>query len=173
MTRHGGTVEVDCRAGEGTAFSIKLPRAGGVPGESQGAEPPAGAFEAGHGERILVVEDEPAARDGLTEILEMLGYSVVAVGSGEDAGLLPAQPGFDLLLTDLMLPGISGMDLRSGLRDRWPGLGVILMSGYPQDEALRDEVRSGEVRFLQKPFGIAQLADELHAAFADRPASPE
>jgi FixJ family two-component response regulator len=71
-----------------------------------------------------------------------------------------------------MLPGISGMDLRSELRDRWPELAVILMSGYPQDEALRDQVHSGEVRFLQKPFGIAQLARELHAALAGRPSQP-
>ncbi len=172
VTRHGGTVEIESRAGAGAVFSIKLPRAANVAGEKPGDEPPAGAFETGRGERILVVEDEEAAREGLKEILGMLGYEVVAVGSGEEAGLLPARPGFDLLLTDLMLPGISGMDLRSGLRDRWPELAVILMSGYPQDEALRDQVHSGEVRFLQKPFGIAPLARELHSALADRPSQP-
>ncbi|OYV97956.1 MAG: hypothetical protein B7X11_06190, partial [Acidobacteria bacterium 37-65-4] len=143
-----------------------------LPKEGPGAELPLGEAEAGHGERILVVEDEVAAREGLKEILGMLGYDVVAVGSGEEAGLLPARPGFDLLLTDLMLPGISGMDLRSGLRDRWPDLAVILMSGYPQDEALRDQVHSGDVRFLQKPFAIAQLTRELHAALANHPPKP-
>ncbi len=172
VTRHGGTVEVENREGAGAVFSIKLPRAADPLEEGPAAEPPVGEVEAGHGERILLVEDEEAAREGLKEILGMLGYDVVAVGSGEEAGLLPARPGFDLLLTDLMLPGISGMDLRSGLRDRWPELAVILMSGYPQDEALRDQVHSGEVRFLQKPFAIAQLARELHAAFADRPSRP-
>ena len=172
VTRHGGTVEIENRLGAGAVFSIKLPRAAAVAGEEPGADPPAGEFESGHGERILVVEDEEAAREGLREILGILGYEVVAVGSGEEAGLLPSRPGFDLLLTDLMLPGISGMNLRSGLLDRWPELRVVLMSGYPQDEALRGQVQTGKIRFLQKPFSIGELARELRAALGDRPAPP-
>ena len=172
VTRHGGTVEVESRSGAGTTFSIRLPRAAALPEDAPGAEASTAEVEVGHGERILVVEDEEAAREGLREILGMLGYEVVAVGSGEDAGLLPARPAFALLLTDLMLPGISGMDLRAGLRDRWPELRVVLMSGYPQDEALRDQVHAGTVRFLQKPFTINQLARELHAALGNRPSQP-
>ncbi len=167
VTRLGGSVEVSSRAGVGSVFHVKLPHMASAPGGAPGAQPAGTEFERGRGERVLIVEDEPAARNALREILETLGYGVVAVASGEEAGALADRPGFDLLLTDLMLPGISGMELRAGLLDRWPGLGVILMSGYPQDEALRGQVQVGAVHFLQKPFPIAVLAEELRRALAD------
>ena len=115
---------------------------------------------------MLVVEDEDGAREGLAELLTMLGYEVTAVGSGEEAGALPAEPAPDLLLTDLMLPGIDGAALAAGLRDRWPRLKVVLMSGYTEDEAVRRGVEEGAVHFLQKPFDVAALARAVRAALA-------
>ena len=169
----GGNIEVESASGTGTVFKILFPRT------SLGAPLPVvdvpAAFEpaAGHGERVLVVEDEDAARQGLLEILTALGYDAAAVASGEDAGALPAKPPFDLLLTDLMLPGIAGPELAVGLHERWPQMRVILMSGYAEDEAVRRGVRSGQVRFLQKPFDIATLARELRSALdEDLPGLP-
>jgi DNA-binding NtrC family response regulator len=89
---------------------------------------------------------------------------VVSVGSGEAAGSLPADPPFDLLLTDLMLPGVAGPQLAIGLKERWPALKVILMSGYTEDETIRSGVGDGTLRFLQKPFDMATLAREVRAA---------
>ena len=129
----------------------------------------ASELPAGHGERILVVEDEDAAREGLRDILRGLGYEVIAAASGEEAGTLPAEPPFDVLLTDLMLPGIAGSQLAAGLQERWPRLKVILMSGYTEDEAVRTGVGEGNVRFLQKPFDMTRLAREIREALEEAP----
>ena len=165
VTGNGGTIEVTSIPGEGSCFRVSLPQ------QASPAEEPApspslrgGDLPAGHGERVLLVEDEPAARESLLEMLVLLGYRAIGVDSGEEAGLLPAEPGFDVLLTDLMLPGVHGVDLAVGLKERWPALKVIVMSGYAEDEALHSGVGAGNMRFLQKPFGLASLARELYSA---------
>ncbi len=165
VTRHGGTIEVESEVGRGTTFTVSLPASGSgeFPAAKEAPKAPA-PLAAGKGERVLVVEDEEAARQGLHEILVSFGYRVVSVGSGEAAGSLPADPPFDLLLTDLMLPGVAGPRLAIGLKARWPALKVILMSGYAEDDAIRSDVGEGKVNFLQKPFDMATLAREVRAA---------
>ncbi len=163
VTRYGGTATVDSREGAGTTFTISLPRDTSPPDA-------AARFEArseprrGGGERILLVEDEAPARELLAEILDSLGYAVTATGSGEEAMALPASEPFDLLLTDLVLPGRSGGDIALELGQRWPSLRVVLMSGYTEDEAVRLAAGGGFVRFLQKPFDMSSLARELRDA---------
>ena len=149
----------------GATFTVSLPRAGGPTPEL-----PAGSDAAvprGSGERLLIVEDEAAAREALLQILSALGYGVAAAGSGTEAGALPAEAPFDALLTDVVLPDVSGLDLARELTRRWPKMRVILMSGYSDDAAIRLAVPAGEVRFLQKPFGIDLLARELRAALEE------
>ncbi len=164
VTAHKGSVEIVDRPLGGTSFRIVLPRgvSGGEP-PSAGVLPNAAERPSGRGERVLVVEDERGAREGLVQMLEMFGYRVVAAGSGEEAGRLPLEPGFDVLLTDMMLPGIAGSDLAKALKERWPALKVILMSGYAEDDVLRGRVASVTMRFLQKPFDMATLAREVRA----------
>ena len=168
VTRHRGRIELDSAEGEGSIFTIILPRGrraevGGSLGAAVGAQ----LVEMGNGERVLVVEDEAPTRESLRKILVRLGYEVTAVGSAEEAGTLPADQPFDVLLTDLMLPGVAGPELAVGLENRWPDLRVVMMSGYTQDEAVRLGVFAGVVRFLQKPFDLATLAHEVHAALHD------
>jgi PAS domain S-box-containing protein len=163
VASHGGRVELQSEVGTGTRIRVVLPEKAG-PAGPRAVPPASAALPAGHGERVLVVEDEVAARQGLAEILVMLGYEVITVGSGESAGLLPDDPPFDVLLTDLMLPDVDGAALAQGLIDRWPKLKVIIMSGYGEDEALRHARELGPVVFLQKPFDIGTLARELRAA---------
>ena len=165
VTQHGGRVDLQTREGQGSRFRVILPRAGS--GDLAPAAQPAAAstdLPPGAGERILVVEDEAGAREGIREILATLGYDVVAVGSGAEAGRLDPSLRFALLLSDLMLPDVSGNELAGVLQARWPGMAVILMSGYAEDEALRRGIEAGHVRFLQKPFDMQTLAGAVRAA---------
>ncbi len=169
VEQHGGRIELRTETGRGTTVRILLPKL--ASGEAPAVAPYAtelGGLPEGRGEAVLVVEDEDGAREGLREILTGLGYRVVAVASAEEAGLLPERPPFDLLLTDLLLPGLSGADLAQGLQDRWPRLKVILMSGYAEDEAVRRGVNAGAVHFLQKPFDMGTLAREVRSALDER-----
>jgi two-component system, cell cycle sensor histidine kinase and response regulator CckA len=168
VTAHGGRVEVASREGEGTTFTVLLPRDLSAAAEAAEATVPAGEIPRGSGERVLIVEDEDGARDGLAEILSLLGYVVVAVEDGARALDLPATPRFDLLISDLMLPGVSGSDVAAELERRWPALRVILMSGYAEDEAVRRSASVGDVRFLQKPFDVPALAAAVRSALDER-----
>lgn len=166
----GGRVDVHSSPGAGSTFRVTLPLRVEPEPTSGGSDPASESptLPTGRGERVLVVEDESGAREALQEMLTDLGYLVTAVGSGEEAGLLPAEPAIDLLLTDQMLPGAVGIDLATGLVDRWPDLRVIVMSGYSEDQVLRQAVRLHAVRFLQKPFDMATLTQEVRTALDER-----
>jgi DNA-binding response OmpR family regulator len=114
------------------------------------------------------VEDEAGVREGIAVLLETIGYRVIAVASGEEATAIPLQPAPDLLLTDVTLAGMDGSALGQRLRDRWPALKVVLMSGYFEEAA---RVNAGERGwyFLQKPFEMAELAGILRAALQEIP----
>ena len=162
---HGGSVDLVSAPGAGATFRFVLPRAAD-PAAAASLREAAGTPEGGRGARVLVVEDEDGARASLAEVLAALGYRVTAVASAEGVAALPAGATYDVLLTDFRLPGASGADLARELRARWPALRVILMSGYTADEAVRQGVSAGTMRFLQKPFDMDSLARELHAALA-------
>ncbi len=171
VTGHGGQVELESRVGKGTLFRVVLPRSGERPSERKGAprgvSPRAGAG-AGLGESVLLVEDEEGARHGLAEMLTMLGYQVTSASSGEEAEALPPESPFDLLLTDLLLPGMHGGEVARRMRQRWPRVKVIVMSGYAEDEAVRQGLSQEGTHFLQKPFTLEVLARELRTALAER-----
>ncbi len=170
VTGMGGRVEIASEVGAGTTALVALPLRADAgtaagPGPEPGVERTA---QSGRGERILLVEDEEGARDGLVEALGVLGYAVTAVGSGEEA-LAEADRGeFDLLLTDLKLPGIQGGEVARSLAARLPRLAVILMSGFTEDAAIRAQASRGAARFLQKPFDMATLARAARGALDER-----
>jgi PAS domain S-box-containing protein len=162
IVAHGGRIDVECPAEGGTIFRFELPLQGpaAVPGTAVPAEED---MPNGRGERVLLVEDDEAAREGLSAILEMLGYSVVAVGAGEDAVGVDEQVPFSVVLTDSMLPGMPGIEVVRGLRRRWPDMKAILMSGYRPPGVIDAAVAAKEFQFLQKPFDMATLARTLYA----------
>jgi len=167
VTQHGGEVEVASTVGKGTTFRVMLPRRA-EEGNAATAEPAqAAALPHGNGERVLLVEDNDSVRRAFERLLIRLGYEVTAAGSAEEADLLPVSQPFALLLTDMVLPGLSGAGLAAQLRERWPELKVVFMSGYTEDEALRKRAAEGEVRFLQKPVDLGTLAREVYNALSE------
>ena len=169
VTAHGGRVEVVSRQGVGTEFTVLLPRVTIADEPVRNPVAAAAGAPRGGSERVLVIEDEDGARDGLTQILSLLGYEVVAVADGQQALELPTMPAFDLVLSDLLLPGLSGPAVVDELHRRWPAMRVVLMSGYAEDEAIRRSVADGEVAFLQKPFDAATLAEAVRRALEPEP----
>jgi len=167
VTQHGGEVEVQSVVGKGTTFRVLLPRHAEESDAAAPAAARAAALPRGDGQRVLLVEDNDAVRRAFERLLVRLGYDVRAVGSGEEAELLPAPQPFTLLLTDMVLPGMSGAALAARLRERWPALRVIFMSGYTEDEVLRKKAALGEERFLQKPVDLPTLAREVNAALKE------
>jgi PAS domain S-box-containing protein len=165
VSAHGGRADLRSTVGEGTTVTVMLPRSRESAREIVGGSQVAEVAPAGQGERILVVEDEAGARAGLAEILDMLGYAVTAVASGEEAAGRPVQEVYDLLLTDLLLPGMTGAEVVGLLRARWPSIKVVVMSGYTEEEALGGLRSLSGVDFLQKPFDVRALSEILGRAF--------
>jgi CheY-like chemotaxis protein len=161
---HGGVVELESEVGKGTTFRVRLPRRVAPATPELDARTAAPSLPLGAGERVLIIEDDTGARESLKELVRLLGYRVSALGSGEEGAALPVHPPFDVLLTDLVLPGMSGLEVTALLRERWPRLRVVLMSGYTEVEALGSHTADSRLRFIAKPIDRVGLAQELRAA---------
>ena len=112
--------------------------------------------------RILVVEDEQAVRGLVRQLLELAGYDVIEAVSAEAALDLDVAE-VDVLLTDVVMPGISGPEVAARLLERNPHLKILFVSGYTDDLVLRDGISSGTTAFLQKPFTAKELAAKVEA----------
>jgi len=155
-----GSIEADSEPGRGTSFKIYLPR---VFGAEERAAPQARRPAPNGSETVLLVEDEEAVRRLARLVLEKRGYAVLEAGSAEDAqSIVASRAGaIDLLLTDSIMPGMSGPALAQQLRSQRPGLKVLFMSGYTDDAIVRHGLLGVTEAFLQKPFTPDSLARKV------------
>jgi PAS domain S-box-containing protein len=165
VRNHGGFLEVDSEVGKGTSVRMYLPVAGGT-GE---AEQVAAESPPGTGETILVVDDEEPLCNLLRDVLTRRGYRVLVATDGEEALRLYREHGgrIDLVVLDMTMPGLSGMDTFEALRSADPHARILLTSGYTQEQAAREAVARGAKGFLQKPFLISELLARVREALQE------
>ncbi len=164
VKQSGGSIRVESEPGEGTTFELFFPRDASprtVDLRAAGAVDPAGGKET-----ILLVEDEEGVRAVTRRILVAAGYSVLAAASGSEALQLWAAHKDDvrLLLTDVVMPGMNGRELRDRLVALSPRLRVLYMSGYTDDAIVHRGVLEPGIHFIGKPFGAEALLAKVHGA---------
>jgi two-component system, cell cycle sensor histidine kinase and response regulator CckA len=167
----GGRLTIESAIGLGTIIEVALPAADVLPDEpDETGDEPAAML---NGERVLVVEDRDVVRDLAREVLEAGGFDVVAVAGGREA-LEAATAGepFELLLTDVVMPEMSGPELAVKLRVMHPDLPVLYMSGYTDDVLSAHELSQDATAFLRKPFGNAELITAARALLDAQPWAP-
>jgi signal transduction histidine kinase/CheY-like chemotaxis protein len=164
---------ITCRSqvGQGTTFSIFLPRASQETADRAGIELRPAKPERGT-ERILLVEDDESVRRFVKTILETAGYTVFAADSGSSAidTLESMKEPPDLLLTDVIMPGMDGRVLAQEVARRSPGIRLIFMSGYAEVAAGLPGPQDSDFRLIQKPFAASSLLHKIREIF-ERPAS--
>jgi PAS domain S-box-containing protein len=151
----GGALDLSSTPGKGTRAEIWLPVADTA--ADIDAEPLATALQAPRAATILLVDDEELVRVGTADLLADLGYQVVQAGSGSEALRLLRQDGFDILVTDYLMPGMNGAELAREARARVPGLPVLLITGYSNIA----EGPGMELPRLTKPFRQTDLAQRV------------
>ncbi len=173
VRQNRGFIAVHSVVNRGTTFEIFLPRHHGE-ARSSFTTPSEHALPRGHG-TILVVEDEPSILKLTSTMLHRLGYDVlVATGPKNAIEVAEAHPGpINLLLTDVIMPGMNGSDLAGVVRQRYPRIHVLFMSGYTADIIADHGVMDATVRFIQKPFSTRDLQVAVMGAIADQPSVSE
>ncbi len=167
VTQNEGVIHVTSEPGHGATFTILLPRHEGMVAPLVGPEPTPAAPGR---ETILVVEDEPAILHITKKMLEALGYTVLTAGTPSEARRLVEQHRREvhLLLSDVVMPEMSGPDLATNLRSRHPYVKHLFMSGFPAHVNAQRGLLEHD-QFLQKPFSRGDLARKVHEALHARP----
>jgi two-component system, cell cycle sensor histidine kinase and response regulator CckA len=160
---HGGGVSIERGTGGGTVVRMFLPA-------ERAAPPTMSPVADAAGTHVLVVDDEDALRSVVTRILRRLGYTVYAVtGADEALAFAAAHDGaIDLLLTDIAMPHMDGIELAARLREVRPTLALVLMTGFAGAVSEERWAETGDVTVLHKPFAVDDLLSAVRAALATR-----
>jgi CheY-like chemotaxis protein len=157
-----GHVEFESESGKGTDFRVWLPAHDGPADSLRETARPAPAPGR---ETVLLAEDEPQVRRLIHTVLEQAGYTVLVAENGEHAlRVARSTPHIDLLVSDVRMPQLGGVELARRLRAIWPGLKVLLMSGYPDIEAVTAQDSGTGHGLFAKPFGTSELLDRVRTA---------
>jgi PAS domain S-box-containing protein len=173
IRQNAGFVDVTSREGSGSCFRIYLPAV--AEGESPSDAPESSRAEnAPIGARVLLVEDDPMVRRMAASMLETVGCTVLMAESPEHALQLCRQEPFtlDLVMTDVIMPGMTGVELCDSIHRIRPDVAVLLMSGYTADAIAHHGILEPGVHFIQKPFGKDALVHKLHEALNSGRAPP-
>jgi CheY-like chemotaxis protein len=170
VRQSGGTIDVANDPVRGARFELFLPRSQRLPLTNPGAALLPG-LQQGQGERILLVEDNRELRLSTRALLESLGYRVTAASDGGEAlaFLAGGAQELDLVVTDVVLPGPSGVAVAAAARERRPDLPVVFLSGHTAGVLERHGHPPGEDVFCPKPFSAEILAGKVHQALMTRP----
>jgi len=169
VQRCGGWIDVDSGT-SGTTFSIFLPVAEGA---APRTERPAGASDPRGHETLLLVDDDAAVRGLGVRVLERHGYRVLPASSAVEAMRIADthEGSIDLVLTDIMMPDIDGLELARRLSARFPRMKVLFMSGYTADTVARDGLLAPDVKVIEKPYNPTGLVRTVREVLDDAPAA--
>jgi signal transduction histidine kinase/HAMP domain-containing protein len=162
VQHHGGCTTFESKEGVGTTFNIYLPQlADDAP---DAAMVSSGTPMRGSGELVLAVEDDDQVLEGISRTLMAIGYTVVTATNGNEALVTYERHSSDihLVLTDVVMPGMGGVELVTELRVKNPSLKVLLMSGYPLSELEKPVLKMPGVGLIQKPVSLDELALCIH-----------
>ncbi len=173
VTQSGGCLTVRSELGLGTTISVCLPRVDSRAGTTA-PQPPLAAGSRG-AEVILLVEDDPSVRLTTRRLLERAGYAVLAASDGNEALAIHEShaSGIDLLVSDMIMPGMSGRELVSLIRERNPDMAVLLMSGYTEQAARHPSLAEARCLFIDKPFTSQELTEKVRLAIDGGSPVPE
>ena len=170
VKQSNGYVFAQSEVGSGSTFHVYLPRVEDAAEESSPVKSP--ATEAGGCETVLLVEDEESVRELVRVTLISRGYKVLEADNGEN-GLRVAEAyldPIDILITDVVMPGIGGRELAKKLLTIRPGISVLYLSGYTEDAVIAEGAHTSATAFLQKPFTLQNLAKKVREVLRARTA---